>query len=188
MPVGRFQVMALLQAARAYTLGLQLESAHSWGLNRAIFYAAAKRGFIGIGAQRKVVAGKESTAGEETKQPEEEGQYHLGNDLAFTDKKESRTDRPIFTIGGKPQTEGDFERQIEARFGESFDVAWKEGLDYVQSFGRETLLSGSEFFSQVYRPVRDEYSKKWTELGGTQFDKEEKHSKVSGAKGKIKKR
>ena len=43
--VGRFQVMATLQAARARILGLSVASAKSWGLNRAIFYAAAKRGF-----------------------------------------------------------------------------------------------------------------------------------------------
>ena len=43
--VGRFQVMATLQAARAKILGLPLASAKSWGLNRAIYYAAAKRGF-----------------------------------------------------------------------------------------------------------------------------------------------
>jgi hypothetical protein len=45
--VGRFQVMALLQAARAKALGYTLDEAESFGLNRAIFYAAAKRGFKG---------------------------------------------------------------------------------------------------------------------------------------------
>src|SRR5260370_17219811 len=45
--VGRFQVMALLQAARAKVLGHPLDEAQSFGLNRAIFYAAAKRGFKG---------------------------------------------------------------------------------------------------------------------------------------------
>ena len=45
--VGRFQVMALLQAARATALGYPLDEAESFGLNRAIFYAAAKRGFKG---------------------------------------------------------------------------------------------------------------------------------------------
>jgi len=43
--------MALLQAARAHVLGLPLESAYSWGLNKAIFYAAAKRGFKGDGGR-----------------------------------------------------------------------------------------------------------------------------------------
>jgi len=45
MAAGRFQVMATLQAARAFLLGLILELAKSWGLNRVIFCAAAKRGF-----------------------------------------------------------------------------------------------------------------------------------------------
>jgi len=40
--LGRFQVMALLQAARYYKLHGDLEKAKSWGLNRAIFYAWAK--------------------------------------------------------------------------------------------------------------------------------------------------
>jgi len=44
MSVGRFQVIATLQAARAFVLGFPIESAKSWGLNRAIFYAAAKKG------------------------------------------------------------------------------------------------------------------------------------------------
>lgn len=49
MGVGRFQVMATLQAARAFVLGMAIDSARSFGLNRAIFYAAAKRGFKGGG-------------------------------------------------------------------------------------------------------------------------------------------
>ena len=43
--MGRFQVMAVLQAARAYLLGMPLDSAKSLGVSRAIFYAAARRGF-----------------------------------------------------------------------------------------------------------------------------------------------
>jgi hypothetical protein len=45
MAVGRFQVMATLKAARAYLLGKSLFTAKSFGLNRAIFYAVAKKGF-----------------------------------------------------------------------------------------------------------------------------------------------
>jgi hypothetical protein len=49
--VTRFVVMAMLQAARAESLGLPRDSAYSWGLNRAIFYAAAKSGFRGGSAK-----------------------------------------------------------------------------------------------------------------------------------------
>jgi hypothetical protein len=162
MAVGRFQVMAMLQAARAFTLGLPLESAHSWGLNRAIFYAAAKRRLAG-GAQTK--PGKETAthpAGGRAKTDYEE--YHLGDELAFRDKS-SGADKPLFAIGGKPQTEADFKRQIQARFqGSSFKEAWDEALDYVQHFPREGLESQDDFFSDVYRPKRDEFAKKWSEM------------------------
>jgi len=41
--LGRFQVMGLLQAARYYLVTGNLERAKSFGLNRAVFYAWAKR-------------------------------------------------------------------------------------------------------------------------------------------------
>ncbi len=43
MAVGRFQVMATLQAARAFVLGMPLGSAKSFGLNRAILRRGQKR-------------------------------------------------------------------------------------------------------------------------------------------------
>src|SRR5689334_20610316 len=42
--ISRFHVMAVLQAARAIALGLDPDESKSWGLNRALFYAAAKKG------------------------------------------------------------------------------------------------------------------------------------------------
>jgi len=162
MQVGRFQVMAVLQAARAHILGLPLASAHSWGLNRAIFHAAAKRGFRGreTGAAGAAVdhgpRGRTSTSFEE---------YHLGNELAYRDKTSSKN-KPMFMIGGVRQTEEDFKRQIERRFrGGSFRDAWEEALDYLQHFERTTLESQSAFFSDVYRPKRDEFAKRWSEMG-----------------------
>jgi hypothetical protein len=88
MKVGRFQVMATLQAARARELGLSETRAKSWGLNRAIFYAAAKRGFKHparapgkIGAEQRPVA----KAGKV---------YYLGNEMAYTARKGNRNYRP----------------------------------------------------------------------------------------------
>ena len=52
MTVGRFQVMATLQAARGHVLGYRLDEAQSLGLDRAIFYAAAKRGFTRMVGQQ----------------------------------------------------------------------------------------------------------------------------------------
>jgi hypothetical protein len=165
--------MALLQAARAYVLGLPIDSAYSWGLNRAIFYAAAKRGFKGGGsaAGHGPKHGAPSGA-EEPRAPTQA--YHLGDELAFTAQG---TKELLFAIGGKTQTSEDFERQVAARFNGKFREAWDEALDYVRHFDRETLLSGSEFFSSVYRPKRDEFAAKWTEMaeGGQKTRPMERH-------------
>lgn len=156
MAVGRFQVMATLQAAWASELGLPMESALSWGLNRAIFYAAAKRGFKG-GAPRPGGRGpaKPKKVGETTRP------YPVGDEAVLSEEKDGKT---YFVIGGKPQTEEDFERQIKSRFGGSFPAAWEEALDYVRHFDHGVLLSSNEFFSTVYRPKRDEFAEKWTDL------------------------
>lgn len=148
--------MATLQAARAYVLGLPMESALSWGLNRAIFYAAAKRGFKGTSPLSREF--REARA-----KPEAEvvDIYRLGDDMAF---KEERNGRLYFTIGGTIQTEKDFKKQIESRFLGFFKDAWEEALKIVRQFDRENLLSGKGFFDLVYRPRRDDLANKWTEL------------------------
>jgi len=152
LAVGRFQVMALLQAARAFTLGLPIESAYSWGLNRAIFIAAAKRGFKGKArGEGGGAAGRKTSKGGDV--------YRLGDDMAF---KTERKGVLLFTIGGKVQTKEDFDRQVKARFADSFEAAWREALGYVGSFEKQTLLSADEFFGEVYRPKRDLLAEKWT--------------------------
>jgi len=144
--------MTLLQAARAYTLGLPLESAYSWGLNRAIFIAAAKRGFKDGGSGKGDGRGGKSTGSPEA--------YHLGDDMAY---KSDSTDKLLFTIGGKIQTKEEFEKRVRSRFGSYYPEAWKEALAYVRKFDRKTLESTDEFFRVVYRPVRDDLADKWTE-------------------------
>lgn len=151
MAVGRFQIMALLQAARAYALGVPLESAQSWGLNRAIFIAAAKRGFKG---------GSGSGSARSRKETKGEKSYALGDDTAFKVEKEGVA---LFTIGGQVQTKDEFEKRVRARFGKCFPAAWKEALAYVRGFDRSVLLSASDFFNTVYRPVRDEWAERWSE-------------------------
>jgi len=150
--------MATLQAARAYLLGLPLERAKSWGLNRAIFYAAAKRGFI----SREKAPPKRGLE-EIKKRPTEEkpDAYFLGDEMAYKMKEGRKT---YFTIGGEAQTEEDFTRQIESRFGGQFEAAWREALGVLKQFDKETLLSQHGFYELVYKPRRDELASKWTEL------------------------
>ena len=114
MKVGRFQVMAILQAARANELGFSDSHAKSRGLNRAIFYAAAKRGFkhhADAPGRGGVVRKLRARAGTE---------YHLGDEMAYAARKGGRI---YFTIGGQLQAEADFKRQIESRFGKHFPAA-----------------------------------------------------------------
>jgi len=153
MKVGRFQVMAVLQAARARELGFSETRAKSWGLNRAIFYAAAKRGFKH--ATRR--SGRERF-GKKTGAKMREA--FLGNEMGYTARKGNRT---YFIIGGELQTEATFKRQIESRFGTSFSRAWKESLAIVHQYPKDVLASQNRFFTEVYRPRRDELASKWTE-------------------------
>ena len=154
MSIKRFQVMAVLQAARAHVLGLSLESSYSWGLNRAIFIAAAKRGFKG----KSTGAGpKGSGAPKSSKQV---GVYYLGDDMAY---KEEKGGVLRFTFGGEVQTREAFDTQVKSRFGSTFPGVWKEALEYIKTFDRETLLSADAFFTTVYRPKRDILAEKWTE-------------------------
>ena len=157
--------MAVLQAARAYVLGLPIDSAHSWGLNRAIFYAAAKRGFKGGGGTSGSGSASSTSRGHSGSKGQKRvgvNDYFLGDEAAYRDD-DSSSEQPVFVIGGKPQTEDNFQRQIESRFQETpFEDAWKEALDYVGKFDRSVLESGSRFYSDVYRPRRDELSGKWS--------------------------
>jgi hypothetical protein len=144
--------MSVLQAARAYILGLPIESAYSWGLNRATFIAAAKRGFKGGAGGWKGGSKVRGTS-------KDSNTYFLGDDMAY---KTVEGGVLLFTIGGKVQTKEEFDKRVKSRFGDNFSSAWKEALTYVKSFDKETLLSADEFFRTVYKPVRDELAARWS--------------------------
>jgi hypothetical protein len=152
--VTRFVVMAVLQAARAESLGLPRDPAYSWGLNRAIFYAAAKRGFGGNAPN----SGEAAPAS--AKRPDREV-FRLGEEEAFRDP---RSPEIVFTIGDQDQTAQEFERSVASRFGtkENFRAAWEEARRIVGEFPRSTLESQQGFYQDVYKPRRDELSDEWT--------------------------
>ncbi len=147
--------MAILQAARAKTLGLSISEAKSWGFNRAIFYAAAKRGFkkARITKRTREQIGKKPVM-------KSRRAYYLGTEMACISRKGNRT---YFTIGRELQTETEFKRQIEVRFGSVFSKAWKDSLNIVRQCPKE-LLSQSRFFQDIYKPRRDELASKWTKM------------------------
>lgn len=165
MAIGRFQVMATLQAARAFTLGKSIETAKSFGLNRAIFYAAAKKGFRferGAKAPEEVLIEKRRAPKELIEEIKSSFCVEeIGDELAYAVKLGGKT---YYTIGGEIQTEKDFERQIERRFGSKFQEAWNEAIEIIKKYDKSVLLSQRYFYEIIYKPRRDELSKKWSEL------------------------
>ncbi|MCI4337191.1 MAG: hypothetical protein L3K17_08405 [Thermoplasmata archaeon] len=145
----------MLQAARAKSLGLPRDAAFSWGLNRAIFYAAAKQGFRG--GSSDVEEAPKATA----RSPSREV-YRLGDDEAFRDPNAPGI---TFVIGDRAQTPEEFERAVTSRFTnpENFHAAWEEAMHVVGEFDRATLESRQRFYDEVYRPRRDRLSDEWTE-------------------------
>ncbi len=161
-PIGRFQVMAVLQAARAHLLGLPIESAKSFGLNRAIFYAAAKRGFKKKGPPPELRLEKLRIPREKLDQIKRTFQiFQLGDEMSYMVEIEGRK---YFVIGGEVQTEADFKRQVERRFGDKFDLVWQEALNICKQYDKGVLLSQRYFYETIYKPRRDELAKKWSAL------------------------
>ncbi|MDZ7374192.1 MAG: hypothetical protein ONB23_09505 [candidate division KSB1 bacterium] len=167
MAVGRFQVMATLQAARAYVLGHPLESAKSFGLNRAIFYAAAKRGFkakppLKPTLPKEFLIEKKPVPAERLEKFRETFQvFHLGDEMAYAVEVDGQR---FFVIGNEVQTPEEFDKQIVQRFAGHFDEAWEEAIRLCQSVDRGVLLSQRYFYESVYKPRRDELARKWSEL------------------------
>ncbi|MEO0076431.1 MAG: hypothetical protein ABIK19_02020 [candidate division WOR-3 bacterium] len=161
MAIGRFQIMATLQAARAYVLGEPIATAKSWGLNRAIFYAAAKRGFkpkpqITKPPKFKLELDKKTL----TQIQKSFGIYHLGDEMAYSVEIAGRR---LFTIGNEVQTPEHFEKQIAVRFGKAFKKVWQEAIEICKSYDKGVLLSMHYFYETVYKPRRDILVEKWSE-------------------------
>ncbi len=159
--VGRFQVMALLQAARAKNLGYPLDEAESFGLNRAIFYAAAKRGFKGATSAKH--PGEQhvfqETAGESATRTIQEDV--IGNEKAYYVEKEGKK---RYVMGDEVMEPEDFQRQVAQRFGKAYPQAWEQALQLVGKTERATLESQRKFYEEVYQPRRDELAKTWSVL------------------------
>ncbi len=164
MAVGRFQVMATLQAARAHVLGLPVTSAKSFGLNRAIFYAAAKRGFKGKGGIKPPTQFKSKTKDyndrEIKKMQKSFAMTSIGDEAAYNVEIDGKK---FFVIGSEIQSPEDFTKQIARRFGKNFSKAWKEAVKICKEYDKGVLLSQRYFYETIYKPRRDELVQRWTE-------------------------
>jgi len=144
--IGRFQVMALLQAARYYLLKEDVERAKSFGLNRAIFYAWAKH----------------SKPAQFRKKAPTITRYAVERELKFEkvgDEEAPVTEDGWFTIGDTVQTPKDFDHQIVQKIKPiiPFEIAWNTAIDYLKGFPKNVLESQREFFEKAYKPVRDTF-------------------------------
>ncbi|BEP17473.1 hypothetical protein PYJP_08250 [Pyrofollis japonicus] len=147
--IGRFEVMALLQAARYYLLTGDLDKAKSFGLNRAIFYAWAK--YYGpSGRYGRVAASRQAKSLQEKKFVKA-----LGEEVPVGPNG-------YFEMGGKEQRPEDFDRQIKAKFEALMPWAqvWRKALEYVSKFPRSVLRDPQKFYQEVYLPVRDTFVEK----------------------------
>ncbi len=161
MSAGRFQVMATLQAARAYVLGEPIDTAKSWGLNRVIFYAAAKRGFKPKPGPLKPPKFKlELDEKEIAKIQKTFGIYHLGDEMGYSVELDGKK---FFTIGEQVQTPENFKKQIASRFGKAFKKALDEAIKICKGYDKNVLMSMRYFHETIYKPRRDEFAEQWTE-------------------------
>jgi len=147
--IGRFQVMGLLQAVRYYLLTGDLERAKSFGLNRAIFYAWAKRHAREVASKRAA----HSKAVRASAEGREGRAVQVGGETAFA------SERGWLAIGGEEQRPEDYDRQIAQHIEGvvPYERAWQAALEYLKSFDGGVLLDQQRFFKEVYEPVRDRF-------------------------------
>jgi len=151
--VGRFQVMGLLQAARYYLLYGDLDKAKSFGLNRAIFYAWAKK--------RGQVAARKAYGVSVTARPRASSKGKEGVKLVEVAGEEAfQTPSGFFTMGGEEQRPEDYDRQITEKIESvvPYEKAWEAALKYLRKFPKHVLLDPRKFYEKVYKPVRDDFN------------------------------
>ncbi len=151
--IGRFQVMALLQAARYYKLKGDLERAMSWGLNRAIFYAWAK--YYGKERKRYITL-------EELEQSARKRRTPLKCPNGMTEVLGECVElgrSGFYSIGGNEQTPREFRRQVIDKISRilKWDDVWRAALEYVSQFPDKVLENPQLFYKLVYEPIRDTF-------------------------------
>jgi len=158
--LSEFYIHAVLQAARAFTLGLSLDASKSWGLNRAIFYKAVKDGYIGN--YRRARKDQNTQTGTGGFIPRSKSKtygilYSVGGEKAFSVNTRSGL---RFVIGGKQQTPQMFDRQVMRRFP-NWSLVWSEAIEIIENAPSSTIRSQSRFHKDIYKFWRRTLSIKW---------------------------
>ncbi|RLI05886.1 hypothetical protein DRO22_02165, partial [Candidatus Bathyarchaeota archaeon] len=127
-----------------------IDLAKSFGLNRAIFYAWAKR----YARDRLTRGGRRLRAETAKTKAAELRTEQIGNETAYL------SPRGWFIIGGAEQSARDYDQQIAKRIEAAaipYKDAWEAAIDYLKSFSGDVLLDQQRFYREVYRPVRDNF-------------------------------
>lgn len=147
--IGRFEIMALLQAARYYVLSGDVNKAKSFGLNRAIFYAWAKyhRPTTRYLLPRYV----------ETESSDNVVLSRSSSDKVVEDQIEIKNG--YFVFSDQVQTPDDFDKSVKHKIDTivPFEIIWDLTLRYVKMFEDNILRDPNKFYKYVYEPVRDTY-------------------------------
>ncbi len=160
--IDKFYVMAIIQAARAKSLGLSSWSAKSFGLNRAIFYRAAKFGF------NKSVPKlhKQKISAERSIAPEKRDQIEVTFRIAKVGDEKAYAvlykNKLTFIAGNKLIKPKDFEKSIEQKLTTSFEWVWDDALNLVNSYDKAVLRSQRLFYELVYKANLEELIKSWS--------------------------
>jgi hypothetical protein len=150
--------MAVLQAARARALGLDINEAKSWGLNRALFYAAAKRGW----ANARAVGTSRPVIGElELSRLRGDREYRLGGEKSYLAPDIGVGLR--FRFGDEVQLPEEFDQQVRADFND-WGAVWREAEALIQAADPLDLESQHRFYDHVYKPRRDLLAERWDAL------------------------
>ncbi|MCC6013471.1 MAG: hypothetical protein LM593_03785 [Candidatus Verstraetearchaeota archaeon] len=152
--IGRFQVMALLQAARYYKIHKDLEKAKSFGLNRAIFYAWAKH----YGPRKSKIPNNILKELEEIKKLDEIKQSEKLKDYKeVLGEYVKISPSGLFIFGGIEQSPSDYDHQVTMKIDKLINAekAWQVALNYISKFPEWILKDASKFYKYVYEPIRD---------------------------------
>lgn len=160
--IDKFHVMAILQAARAKALGLSTWSAKSFGLNRAIFYRAAKFGF-----NRSIPKlHKQKISRERSISPEKRDQIESTFRIAKVGEEKAYAviykNKLTFIAGNKLLEPKNFRNNIEEKFGDSFEWVWDDAQNIVNEYDNSVLKSQRLFYELVYKQRRKELGERWS--------------------------
>lgn len=152
--IGRFQVMALLQAARYYVLMGDMNKAKSFGINRAIFYAwakhygPAKEGWYRAKIEELLRRGIKDEV-KKIKCPE--GCEEILGECVQVGP------RGYYKIGDREQQPKDFDYQVTMKLRRFIDEnkLWEIVINYVKQYPKWVLSDPRRFYKLVYEPVRD---------------------------------